>query len=253
MNVQIFIVIGIAVMLLLAMSIILFVIMYQRRIENINKQKERELILASIKSEEEERMRIASELHDDIGTTLSSVRLFLHSNDTKNNNYAAVNQSKELLDESIQKIRNISHKLQPVTLHIMGLQKALQSHIQMLNQNQLIRFEITFLNTIPSLDSNIELAVYRTFQELINNIIKHSQTDNIHVTASIEHNILMLCITHNGTGLTQELYDKMLYKQGATGLKNIDNRIKVINATLQFSKSEDQYVTQLTVPIPIEQ
>ena len=83
-------IIGIAAMLLLAFGIIFFVVMYQRRvirhqqeIKVLYEQKQQELINASIQGEEQERMRIASELHDDVGATLSSVRLFLHSRLTR--------------------------------------------------------------------------------------------------------------------------------------------------------------------------
>src|SRR3954464_4308784 len=102
-------------MLTLALGIIFFVILYQRRVishqielKKINDQKELELIRASIQSEEEERMRIASELHDDVNATLASVRLYLYKEKDVQYDEQIINLSKQLLDESIEKIRNIS-------------------------------------------------------------------------------------------------------------------------------------------------
>src|SRR5687768_15823092 len=119
---------GIGMMLLLSLGIIFFVILYQRRmlrhqmeIKHINERKQQELLQASIQSEEEERMRIASELHDDVGATLSSIRLFLHKAAQTSENPEMIHQSRALLDESIKKVRDISHKLQPATLQQLGL------------------------------------------------------------------------------------------------------------------------------------
>jgi two-component system, NarL family, sensor kinase len=140
MNLSSMIVIGICAMLILAIGIIFFVILYQRRViahqqelKKINAEKELELVQASIRSEEGERNRIAAELHDDVAATLSSARLFMYKNKDADFDEERINQSKKLLDESIKKIRDISHKLQPSHLQHLGLQLSLQSLLETLN------------------------------------------------------------------------------------------------------------------------
>ncbi len=97
-------------MLLMAMGIIVFVVLYQRRviqnqiqIEQLNHNKQQELLNASIQSEEEERMRIASELHDDVAPTLASIRLYLSTAASRPDDNSLILQSKALLDESLKK------------------------------------------------------------------------------------------------------------------------------------------------------
>jgi len=247
---------AIAGMLLLSLGIIFFVMLYQRRIiahqqelKLISQQKELELIQASIQSEEVERMRIASELHDDVAATLASARLFLYKEKDASYNEAIISQSKELLDEGIVKIRNISHKLQPAILQHLGLQQALESLTDVINRSGQIAASHTAVSTLPRIPDNAELAIYRIAQELLTNMLKHAQPATIRMHTQATHQHIQLVLAHNGTGLTQQTYEDLIYKKGATGLKNIVNRIKSINATIRFYQDEQNwYKIELIIP-----
>ncbi len=248
---------AIAVMLLLSLGVIFFVMLYQRRIiahqqelKLINQQKELELIQASIQSEEVERMRIASELHDDIAATLASARLFLYKEKDAEYNEAIINQSKELLDEGIVKIRNISHKLQPAILQHLGLQQALESLTDVMNRSGHITASHTAVTPLPRIPDSTELAIYRIAQELLTNMLKHAQPTAITLHTQATHQHIQVVLAHNGTGLTQDTYEEQIYKKGATGLKNIVNRIKSINASIRFYQDTDgRFKIELTVPV----
>jgi two-component system NarL family sensor kinase len=242
-------------MLLLASGIVFFVILYQRRViayqielKKIAEQKELELLQASIQSEEEERMRIASELHDDVNATLATARLFLYKAKDSKFDENIINQSKDLLDESIQKIRSISHKLQPATLQHLGLELALQSLTDTLNKSGKLTAAYTSTATLPRIADNAELALYRIVQELLANIIKHSAATIIAIETSVADNQIHLAISHDGAGLTQESYEALIYKKGATGLKNIVNRLKATTGAIRFHKEGELYYTLLTIP-----
>lgn len=244
-------------LLVLAFGLIFFVVLYQRRIishqlelKKIAAQKELELIQASIQSEEHERMRIAAELHDDVGATLASARLFLYKTKDAAYDENVINQSKELLDDSIGKIRDISHKLQPATLQHLGLELSIQATIEKLNQSGVIATKHIALCPLPRTADNIELAAYRITQELLANIIKHSGATTIAVETSAGDSEIALHFTHDGTGMTQELYEELIYKKGATGLKNIVNRLKAVDAAIRFYKDDSGlYNTALTIPL----
>lgn len=257
MNLSSLIVIGICAMLVLAMGIIFFVMLYQRgvishqmELKKINEEKDRELIQACIQSEERERMRIASELHDDVGATLSAARLFLYKAKDASYNEHQIIQSKKLLDESITKVRNMSHNLQPIYLQHIGLQAAIKSIIKTINNLETITAEHVILNDLPRLAAQTELGAYRISQELLNNIMKHASANSIKVETSKGQADINISFTHDGTGMTQESYEKHIYKEGAIGLKNIVSRLKSINAQIYFSIIEERlYKTELIIPL----
>lgn len=242
---------------MMAISVVLFVILYQRRgirhqleVKTMNEQKQFALLEASLQSEEEERRRIASELHDDVGASLSSIRLFLHKADEQSGNSPAIQQSIDLIDDTIKKVRDISHKLQPATLQMLGLYSSLYALAEIYNRSNGIKVEVQAVNTLPRLTPNTELHIYRIVQELINNVIKHSGGEkiSIHVLQSGEK--IQLSLVHDGNGIAKEEYSALLTKKGAIGLKNIENRLKFIHATIEFEKNAaSEFSTILLVPI----
>lgn len=245
---------AVAAMLLLAVGVIFFVVLYQRRvilhqqdIRSINEQKQLELIQASIRGEEEERMRIASELHDDVGATLSSVRLFLHAA-ARSPDTEVITHSRLLLDETIGKVRNLSHALQPALLQQLGLQATIASFVAMLDKSSTLAVQYSPTGQIPRLPDNIELCTYRIVQELINNIIKHASASQIWVETSCNASMLTASVMHDGIGLDQADYETLIYKAGAIGLKNIVNRLKSVNGNIIFARKEEHYSVTITIP-----
>lgn len=233
-------------MLVLAVGLVFFVFAYQRRVINhhqqlkdFNHKKQEELIQASIRSEEEERMRIASELHDDVGATLSSIRLMLHQVARSEGAGSAVLQVQSLLDESIQKVRNLSHQLQPGTLHYLGIVKSIQSLAETLNKTGQITVRIEDSAKWPGIHSESELALYRIVQELLNNIIKHAGARQVVIQMFQSNGKAQIRLMHDGDGLTDISYHELLFKKGAIGLKNIENRLKSSHATISFPKPND--------------
>lgn len=247
-------------MLSLAFGIIFFVVLYQRRviryqeeIRHINEQKQRELIQASIQGEEEERMRIAEELHDDVGATLSSVRLFLHIPENREPNLALISRSRELLDDTISKIRNISHKLQPTLLSKLGLDASLESFTKTIHSSGNIHMSYNRQGVLPRMTDDTELSIYRIVQEFTNNIIKHSGADTIALSTLAKDDRLETTIAHNGHGLTEDTFSEGTNKKGAIGLKNIVNRLKAIDASITFGKSaEQEFTIKIVAPLTLK-
>lgn len=246
-------------MLVMALGIILFVMMYQRRIiqhqveiEKMNLQKQQELVYASIKSEEDERKRIAAELHDDVGANLSAVRLYLYSAiQSYPEQSEIILQARELLDENIQKVRNISHKLQPSILTHLGLQASLQSFATMMDKSGGIKMSYYSEQELPDLEENVSLYIYRIIQELTTNVNKHANADEIWLeTKMIASEKLQVLLKHNGQGLSHEGFEELIYKKGSIGLKNIVNRIQLLNASLRFSQNQEDQTFQIEIIVP---
>jgi two-component system NarL family sensor kinase len=235
-----------AVFLCLAIGIVLFVVLYQRRVihhqiqlREFNRQKQIELMQASIRSEEDERMRIATELHDDVGATLSSVRLFLHQALRHPEEATLGNQTRNLLDESIRKVRDLSHQLQPGTLQYLGLIKALESYAEIITRSGKIRME-TALNADAwqEPDPQTALAIYRIIQELVSNVIKHADAFRIRLENGFIEDRRCIRVTHDGNGLTEAAYHEQLYKKGGIGLKNIEHRLQSAGMSIAFPDPE---------------
>lgn len=250
------IIIGITAMLALASGIVMFVILYQRRVikhhmelRDINEQKEQELRDASIQAEEQERTRIAGELHDDIGATLASIRLFMHGAGKDGDNKEVYRQSRELLDETINKVRGISHSLHPATLHHLGLYPSLQTYFDMISKAGKIQVTHDMQKDMPRLADKLELTIYRIVQELFNNITKHAYAQHIHVKAGVEANTFNLRLQHDGQGLTTQTFEEQVYKKGAIGLKNIVNRMQSVNGTIGFTQDAEGYAIIMNIPL----
>lgn len=248
MNTSLYIGLGILAMLMLVVSIIFFVVYHQRSIITIHQQKEKELTEAAIQAEEDERSRIAGELHDDVGAMLASVKLNFHQAEEDGSGSEAFNQSHKLIEETIDKVRKMSRRLQPVMLQHLGLSKTLRAFFDMFAFSDVIT--IHYENTpLPNLHESTALGIYRIIQELVNNTLRHAHASEIWLHHSVSGRQLFFHFTHNGHGITQELFDEYIYKKDATGLKNIVNRLKVLNGSISFNHNEKQYHTIIQIPI----
>ncbi len=228
-------------LLLVGIAIIIF---NNYRVKTRNK-----LLQAYIQGEEEERLRIASELHDDVGATLSSIRLFLTQAEL-HPDISLISQSKNVLDDSIQKIRDLSHQLQPRTLQYLGLARALESLAELISRSGSLHMEfIQKEEQWPEPEPQTALSAYRIVQELINNIVKHANATWIKLTLETQQGKYCIHIAHDGFGLTEASYAEQLYKKRAIGLKNIENRLKSSRITLAFpDPKNDTYSIALYLP-----
>ncbi len=251
---------GIAAMLLMALGIILFVLMYQRRviqsqieIERVNKEKQAELVHASIQSEEEERSRIASELHDDIGAHLASVSMYLYTAMNKPDNNAMLLQAKGVLDESIKKVRNLSHKLQPAMLMHLGLAASLESFVKMISQSGNISVALHQGQApLPALNETTALYAYRIVQELIANIMRHGKAQQVDIYCQAGNEALHILLQHNGQGIQQTDFEQFVYKTGASGLKNLVNRLSLLHADISFTLNHQNGLYEIIINIPLK-
>jgi two-component system NarL family sensor kinase len=257
MEIKPFIIIMLIAMLVMAFGVILFVVLYQRRVikhqldlKLLNAQKELDVLKASIQSEEEERKRIAQELHDDVGATLSSARLFLNSQ-ASHITEEQITISKKLIDNSLSKIRMVSYKLQPNTLINLGLQSALENMMEMLNKSGKVKATFEAYRDIPRMESYAELHVYRVIQELITNITKYADASQIDLTINMDTGIRIILI-HDGNGMTNYEFDTHIKSHKGQGLKNIANRLRIVQGEIEFMQIDDYYRILICIPLSNE-
>ena len=250
---------GIASMLLLAAGFLLIVIRNQRKKWQLQKQmsqlkeyQQNQLIEAAVKSEEGERHRIAEQLHDEVGAILSSTRLhFLNIKDASLDEKDKIlfEKSKELLNESVQKIRNISHNLHSSLLKEFGLNEAIRHFVAKTIQGELIKTETDLDEKYLIQNPQTDMGVYRIVQELVNNILKHARSNSIKFSSRVENNTLKLILEYTGSGLSQKEFEELRYQPDGLGLKNIMNRIILLKGDIVYEKSYDFNTIILTIPI----
>lgn len=253
-------IVGTVGMLFMGVMLVLVLILHQKRIiyfnhltQELEKEKQQFMLQASVKFQEEERQKIAADLHDDAGPLLATARLYLNENlvhqDTATQ-LQAIFSTRQIIDDTIQLIRNISHDLMPPTLKNFGLDAALADMFDKINNSGKINASARFNDTTKTLEDEQELLVFRIIQELVNNILKHSNAGFIHLTQNSQANYVYYRLHHDGKGLLQEQFDRMEKKSTGLGLKNIHSRVSVLHANIYFEMDNTQSYYKVTLEVP---
>jgi signal transduction histidine kinase len=249
-------------MFFMAITLVSIVVFHQRRVIRFNKQiqkmeeeKQQMLLRASIQFQEEERQRIAADLHDDAGPLLATARLYLNENLIHQETAVqlqSIFSAKQIIDDSIQLIRNISHSLMPPTLKNFGLEAAIKDLFEKINGSGVINASARFHDNRQRLNDEQELLVFRILQELVTNIIKHSSAGFIHLTQNAQGNIVYFRIHHDGKGILQPDFEKMEHNSAGLGLKNIQSRIRVLKGKIFFEIDNTHTYYKVTIEVPRE-
>lgn len=246
---------GIVGMLLLSIALIVFFIVYQRRIfeqERLRQEEDqlhqKQLLEAAVEVQESERRRIARDLHDDIGSLLSATRLYLRqlSPQTAVEQLTSIkDETLNMVDEMIQNTRRITHDLLPSELEKFGFIAAAEDLCERVDRSGGIR--VSFC--CPSerrLPSRQEVALYRVLQELVNNTLKHAEAARIDVNTEWRPDFFRLGYQDDGKG-----FEIPAGGYSGLGLKNIESRVSLIGGSLQFDTAPGKGL-QVQIHIPFQ-
>lgn len=204
---------------------------HEQDLLHIENQRKYEATQAILQGEEQERQRIAQDLHDSMGGMLANIRMTISANDSFSKENII-----EKLDKSIAEMRRISRNLMPETLKNLGLETALKELCEAMKQKHFnIQFEA--FNLSENISFKTQMALYRITQESISNITKYAQASNVIVQISQNNNMLNLTIEDDGIG-----FDKSEIVYGL-GLKNIKNRVELINGTVEIASNKGEGTT----------
>jgi signal transduction histidine kinase len=210
----------------------------QQKLKLINEKRvQNERFSALLEGQEEERERIAKELHDGIVQDLTVLKL-----DLKRENNAEHILSQ--VDTISKELRELSYQMMPVALRELGLIAALEQLFQRsLTQNG-IGFEFEHFNYEQRLSEKIEVSVYRICQELLNNVLKHSKANRVHVVLRKNTTHLSLLFEDNGKGFDAENSSKGI------GLNSLSSRVEFLKGNLEIDSNKEKGTTAY-IRIPI--
>lgn len=239
--------IGILGMFLLAVAIIVFFIQYQKKlsaqqeeIRIMETNYQRDLLNASLEAQEVERKRVATDLHDGMGSLLSAVRLYLKQISPQKEaikNEEILEEATYMVDTAINQARSISHDLLPTTLDRFGVLVALEDLCKRMQKINDLSVEISYPDTDLGFSKKQDLALYRITQELINNTLKHAGADLISIQFEELPGQIQLTYTDNGKGFTLE--DSQTAQLGL-GLKSIKSRAQLLEGEMHMHSAPGQ-------------
>ena len=234
---------------ILAASFIFFFIRYQRR---ITQQKEamqkaeldhsEQLLHATLLSQEEERKRIGRDLHDDVGASLSNLKMIMvQTTET----VAGKAIYKPLIDNIITTVRNISHSLSPPGLSLFGLENTLHELFDNFNKagNIKLVFENELAEKLDTFNEQTALALYRIVQELLTNTVKHAHANQVLIKCFKERDNTIITYQDDGKGI-----DTKAGKKSGMGMQNIEARLRMIQAQYELPVTAKGFFIKIIIP-----
>lgn len=215
--------------------------LHEQKLQVLEKEKTVHLLEAIMHGEEKERTRLSKDLHDGVGGLLSAVKM--HFSALKHDHPSlqesqAFTHALALLDDAIGDVRKTAHNLMPEMLSRLGLKEALNLYCRNISHSRELQITFHTSGTLHRYKSNFELSVYRIIQELVNNIVKHSQATEALVQLSQHNHLLAITVEDNGIGFNQQSM-----QQNGMGLKSLQSRIKALNGNIEIDAATGQGTT----------
>lgn len=214
----------------------------------INQKKARKMLrtfsMQLIHNQEEERQRIAKELHDSIGQYL----LFIKNKLQKLGTESEFSTLKNYVDEAIQEVRAISKDLYPNQLEKYGLEAAIESLCAKINDVSSIFVSVDLEGIDNAIVKDQKISIYRIIQECLNNGMKHSKAESMRIISTFDKGYLSFSVMDNGVGFEKSKLDEQ--KSTSFGLTNIEERVKLLGGQF-FIDSMPGKGTKINIKIPL--
>ncbi|WP_462247651.1 sensor histidine kinase [Ekhidna sp.] len=216
--------------------------------EELRSKHQKELLQSNMEVQESERKRIAKDLHDELGATLSIAKMHLmrleQMHPSLESKGLSIGNVRNIIETSIASVRQISHHLMPNQLEAFGLLRSLESMVDQINDSKQVEIALDLPSNSTKLSWEKELGLYRIFMELIQNTIKHSKAKAVEICYSEKGDQVIVDYKDDGVGLPEEMVLGL-------GLKSMEARIKAIGGAMEFIRGEG-FKAQLVLPIKEE-
>lgn len=197
------------------------------------------------KGQEEERARLARELHDGIGSDLAGIKIAFEHHFSQQDTGEQTKRLQEAINNACKDLRLLSHQLHPLAFSSIGFSSFLKEYVDTVSQKNNLTIKAYFFpeTEINKLTDDVLAGAYRIVQELVNNIVKHAKASSAEVQLTKHDDHLNILIHDNGVGFAN------VKKQGI-GLRNIRERLEKLKGSIEID-SNVKYGTSITINIPL--
>lgn len=217
---------------------------HRAELEKIEKEKQLSNYTALMEGQEQERRRLARDLHDGLGCNLAAVKLSLSRIPAESTSQQqTLQQVTSQLDVAISELRWISRNMMPESLLTLGLQEALKDLCSSVMSSQL-RLVYNAYNIDPALPLSTQTMIYRMAQEIITNAVKHAHASMILLQCSQEEDCFFMTVEDNGRG-----FDINNHQSEGIGLKNIRNRVAYFNGRMAIESSTEGTIINIELHV----
>lgn len=214
--------------------------LHKNMLDKVEHARQYDLLKAIISTQEQERRRIAANLHDSVGAELSMLKLNLsrYAFELKKKNIDNTQLQAELenLDETIDHIRTICKDLYPVTLQSYGFIKTFEDLVAKINARSglVCRYKFNLKESDLFEDIESKLNLLRLFQEIVNNLLKYAECTLLDIGFMKYENDIKIILRHNGLPFDNATVNEMLAKGKGIGLASISNRIFLMKGSIDY-------------------
>jgi signal transduction histidine kinase len=222
---------------------------HQKELIELNSQYERSLLESRLKIQEETFQAISRNLHDNIGSNISTAMLLLYRDEHVSDEEMEINRREalDMLDRIVDDLKNIARSLNAGYLEDIGLNEAIRHRVHQLERSRKFSIELTLDEMPRRLDRHKQVMLFYIFQESINNITRHAQAEKIGISIRYDEDKLSMAIHDNGTGMAAP--GAGVHPSKGSGLINIKNHVAMIGATLHI-RTEPGIGTEILVVAP---
>ena len=254
-DVGIVIIVGTSIVILLSYFMVVFTLSYKKKqvehtveVSRIQNQFTQTLLQSQLEIKEQTLRHLAYELHDNLGQIASLIKINLNTLqlDDRGKSAQKIEDTKELTRQLITDLKSLSVSLNGDLIAKIGLLKGIENEVNRLNKTGQFITQLKVEGLSALLEESTTIILYRMVQEVINNIVKHSEAKHIDFLATTSENLFTLVIQDDGVGFNLE--EKV--NSGGSGLLNLQSRAKLIHA--QFSIQSSLGVgTKICIELPL--
>jgi two-component system sensor histidine kinase UhpB len=209
-------------------------------------RERRESARTTLSAQEEERARIARELHDEVGQGLTAALLHLEraAHEPAEPARNEIRQAKEVVRESLEEVREITLRLRPEALDDLGLRSALLALCERIEAGAKMKVDAALPSPFPALDDEQELVAYRVAQEALTNVVRHAEADRAWLSVAATDDVVLLGVEDNGRGFDDNAVP-------GAGLEGMRERALLVSGALKIGRS-DHGGTVVNLVLPLD-